>query len=572
MERPPVPEFFDCRSFVAGKNGVVVKKGCQQKVTMRPKGDAFVTVVYPLHDVRSIVSESGVVLRSQLPAAVHLAVIMPTEQATLSVARARALITGPRDTSSLDQHMQRLHTYCIDLHPVFERARALPHAHTIEFSEQVAPGVTPDTRLSGVHCARLEYKFTRDGAEIALIRVRLVDARIFKRDDADRDRLIDRANYDIDLQRPLIDIPRSPRHSVRGGGGEDDEFTDDENENDDDDVQYIRSIKPFTLDDTPPAPAPPPVPVIKEPVAVPANPPPAPRLGSASLTTDHVQTSGHMWKNLFRQSIDLFVESGFFITEVVEWRLDRAARANNRAVALRNRDVFVCNVGLMFMLMQPGRGTHEQTVRDRYNHFIRDHNTETRGLGQPARSLLLDRRFIFFPTNYRDKHWLLFVAWRPFARADAPPPAPGEQCVIMAFDSYASFTDPAFVNMAVTRIKIYLSLVAETYGPAQGFRANLDDCDFCPATCDHDLPSARLAQQPIGSNACGFYMCEYVRLFLELTADERNRVVARWINDGVPPFYAELSQYTEQSWPRQRERLLAEMEAAYAQQQRAKQQ
>ena len=37
-------------------------------------------------------------------------------------------------------------------------------------------------------------------------------------------------------------------------------------------------------------------------------------------------------------------------------------------------------------------------------------------------------------------------------------------------------------------------------------------------------------------------MCEYVRLFLELTADERNRVVARWINDGVPPFYAELTR------------------------------
>jgi len=144
-------------------------------------------------------------------------------------------------------------------------------------------------------------------------------------------------------------------------------------------------------------------------------------------------------------------------------------------------------------------------------------------------SCLLGKKYIFIPVN-ANTHWALYMFYRPF-EPDAPEP------IAYVFDSMYSLARgennaiPFSVHhMLLTYAGLYLKNVAEYYSDTPGGASLIN--------FDRKNRIVRVPQQPFRSNACGLYVCEFVRHLL-VSKENRDRFIEDVTADSTTPVFAE---------------------------------
>lgn len=219
-----------------------------------------------------------------------------------------------------------------------------------------------------------------------------------------------------------------------------------------------------------------------------------------------------------------FWTDAIVIDTIHEMLTDQSAQ--RRLFFFDNRDVYIFSPHLVQQLYPPAQTErlkpHEEAARIKriFDTRVCEYATHRDSERGPLKSTLLDKTFIFFPFNYNN-HWALCFFWKPFDPLERN---------YMAFFMDSSFdyghpeenTIPRAVQLTVAGcLRSFLRNVLERYGGPdryEGPKLGIQQ--------DRGISATLLCpQQPRKTNACGYFMCEFIRNFLT-TADMRAEIIA----------------------------------------------
>lgn len=220
--------------------------------------------------------------------------------------------------------------------------------------------------------------------------------------------------------------------------------------------------------------------------------------------------------------------TGMFTDNVVHWvLLDYIIEASSRHSL---SDCFVFNTHMASRLscvdMHDNRSA--MSLKDRMSKFFYEHlksfatyHVDGRTDADSVRSLLFDKDYLFFPYNHDDTHWALYVFYKPYAPNVTAP-------IAYVFDSAFVETQqernviPASVHSAnVIKLRFYLKNVVDEYARFESRVIRIE--------LKRSILIVKCPQQPHNTNACGLYMCEYIRCFIT-SAEARQAAMDRLIN------------------------------------------
>lgn len=214
------------------------------------------------------------------------------------------------------------------------------------------------------------------------------------------------------------------------------------------------------------------------------------------------------------------VQRTFHFTDNVLHQL--LLRAIEAVPASELDDVFVFSSLLMAQLdktvVPPRCRGADERISYIFHDRVVDYATVPAAAGTVGKrvSCLLSKKYIFIPVN-ANTHWALYMFYRPF-EPTAPEP------LAYVFDSMYSIprleNNPIPFNvhhMMLTYAGLYLKNVAAHYIQQPG---SADLINF-----ERMNRIVRVPQQPFRSNACGMYVCEFVRHLLS-SKSYRERFVA----------------------------------------------
>lgn len=219
--------------------------------------------------------------------------------------------------------------------------------------------------------------------------------------------------------------------------------------------------------------------------------------------------------------ISILQTSGMLTDNVVHWvLLDYILEAANREPL---SDCFVFNTHMASRLSDVSNrdSTNAMSLKDRmakfFYEYLREFATyhiDGRTDSDSIRSLLFDKDYLFFPYNHEDTHWALYVFYKPYEPNLAFP-------IAYVFDS--AFIEsqqernviPLSVHASnVLKLRFYLKNVYDEYARFESRVIRIEP--------KRSLMIVKCPQQPHNTNACGLYMCEYIRCFI--TSAEKRRV------------------------------------------------
>jgi hypothetical protein len=435
-----------------------------------------------------------------------------------------------RSTLQTDEALiQNLHCYWLDLVAVFTRAAAAAEAAEasgennsggwngnedgeIIVVENVFPGSPLHRCPPNFVPARVEFTLVREGDMLYLVHAMVSGVHLVP-NYTNLDRIIDESGMGS-----LIDPSMEPPPQL---------MTEEE---------FDAAIVPFSVH---PQPTQAPVPTAD---ALPTVKP----KGSAI----HILSSENT--RIDAMAVQTFEDTGLAYDCVVDRWLEMKVHADDSDFMARNRDIYVCGTGLAQLLMRPVADhpeyTDEEVVKHRFTPEadlpFTTFYTHVDDAGK-RQSLLLDRQFIFFPCNFYNKHWVLYLAWKPFSEDGG---------FILTFDSLPGMVRP-FDNLQMQRrIKVFLMCVESEYSrsdPSTPLRASL--CKSVNSPC--------IYQQPTRSNACGYFVAETIGCFLT-SPEQRERDMAE-MAAGRRPFAAHFDNINLRTWPGISKRLMNEIKERY---------
>ena len=502
-----------------------------------------------------IISEDSVAV-GMLPRSAVVVIVAPnavgmgTQEARM--ARALELLRSPPRASDSREHLiQNLHAYSLDLASVFHRALAAKknmqkkdedeeEEDTIILVDDIRAGMPGHHAPPPFSPARIRYTLVREGDLLHLVYATLSRAQLTP-SYSNLDRIIDEAGVG-----PLLNPDLEPPPTVctdedfealiqpfSGGGHakehaiEINEEEEDEDEDEDEEVKEVKADKPQM------------VAAARRQRKRASH---AQRVLSPLLVSDGTRVT--------EMELSTFDETGFFYESVLDWHIERKfARQNEPEFHRRNREVYVCGTGLAAVLMTPVANhpnyTADQVIAHRFSDKadmnLKDYYTTKDPATGKLKSLLLDRNFLFFPVNHRNRHWVLYLAWRPFSP---------EGGLFFIFDSMDSCVATEEHDHILKLIKLFLMFVEREYSPPGA----LLYAGHCKVRQTFKAP-----QQPMRSNACGFYVAEVIGCFLT-SPEQREADVNRMLR-GVMPFAAHFGEITYGTWPAYRARIHADLAA-----------
>ena len=339
------------------------------------------------------------------------------------------------------------------------------------------------TSLRSLPAATAEFAFVLNLPDVHLVRITLRGARVAV-SQADVDYLVDSANLSPSLQSSMLPSCTDAEFEAKivpfsFGQKTAIVLDDDDDDDDDDDAPVVMAASSKSPD---------------------------------PILTQIVPTF------IFKEEAMDFARTRCFTDSVLDFFIANLFKDKFGPFLRRNREVFVCGVGLTKFLLNARYQAPDLSAEDAVARcfvkakaavYFGEYFTEPwtgplspeRGrVVDGLRSVLIDRNFIFFPVNHNNAHWVLYLFWRPFRARTRDEDA----ARIFIFDSLPGCVQPAAHRTVIGMLQYFLMNVERMYS-SEGTRHS-EKCTI--------VLHPPIAVQPPNSNACGYFTYKTIEIFL----------------------------------------------------------
>lgn len=383
-----------------------------------------------------------------------------------------------------------MHTYTLDIKSIMMEAHALNFTGKTVITKKIMPGVAGSEIVDGAPCCSVDFLIGRQSnGMLHLISAKLTDVPIYTHDHVRTRILHTSKNLSIEYEEPLFDVDEYEEYMATLG-----EFG----------IEGLCAKLPDdapdlaqVLDTATPAPAPPPITHCTN-------------ITTPTLTHNDIATLNTL--EFTDNVLQFFVLSS----------LKRLAILPKNVYVFNSQLMqFMCTTKTPYDALDDSIENIEKQVTHLFGGTLKNYGTVPSRTNRNERvSCLIDKEFVLIPSNSAerggknrrattDRHWVLYIVYRPFEAETAPLIFVVDTLYNIATQSGYMTTDQHARNMM--RLRRYFTLVAEKYLPATP-RAVSTTRKSCFLPCP---------QQPPNSNACGAYISMYITIFLSHTPEER---------------------------------------------------